>query len=67
MKIAFRMASPNPLLAGIDAIATALTPAPAEPATEPAEPEAAEPEAAEPALKKKKENLPALALYINLS
>jgi len=49
MKIAFRMASPNPLLAGLDAIATALTPAPA-----PSEPEAEAP-VAEPALKKKKE------------
>ena len=47
MKIAFRMASPNPLLAGIDAIATALTPAPAEPAAEPAP--QAEPAPAEPA------------------
>ena len=49
MKIAFRMASPNPLLAGIDAIAEALTPAPAPAASAPApaEPEAQEPEAQE--------------------
>jgi predicted NAD-dependent protein-ADP-ribosyltransferase YbiA (DUF1768 family) len=62
MKIAFRMASPNPLLAGIDAITTALTPtAPSEPdAQEPeaqpdAQPEAKEPEAQPEAPKKKKE------------
>ena len=57
MKIAFRMASPNPLLAGIDAIATALTPAALTPEA-PEAPEAAQPEAApkaEPAVKKKKE------------
>jgi len=62
MKIAFRMASPNPLLAGIDAIAEALTPAaltPAAPeapeAAEPEAPEAAQPEAQPKAPKKKKE------------
>ena len=51
------MASPNPLLAGIDAIATALTPAALTPEA-PEAPEAAQPEAApkaEPAVKKKKE------------
>ena len=56
MKIAFRMASPNPLLAGIDAITTALTPAPA-PAPEP-EPEAAQPAAEEPKKKKKERQIP---------
>lgn len=50
------MASPNPLLAGIDAITTALTPAPA-PAPEP-EPEAAQPAAEEPKKKKKERQIP---------
>jgi predicted NAD-dependent protein-ADP-ribosyltransferase YbiA (DUF1768 family) len=55
MKIAFRMASPNPLLEGLGAIAEGLTAAPTGqevPAEVPAEPGAPEPEAAK---KKKKE------------
>lgn len=57
MKIAFRMASPNPVLEGLDAITEALTPAAApENAPVPTEPEAPEPEA--PKKKKKERQIP---------